>query len=394
MQHIHVGAGNFGLGFVCWLFAKAGQESIILNRSPSPHDGGESLQSRRNRALLQSTKYGVSYIDLGAQDRLDVIQYKYFGFCDSQTDLAIVEGYLQKSREVILTISVKSIVAALSIAEILSRLKASNHIDRIYVIAMENAYKTSDLKRRLPSDISVGEKIVFVDAVVDRICSDMVITDANDLIISAERYARLVLDGNVEVESIRSTFSGVSEVIFSDRINIYERAKLSVLNAAHIFVAGDAQYFQMPSLNFYLTVNDIGLSKAPSLDDRIAHLRRLLDELRIGVVHDVLCTYGQGSDEVRLISRLTQDSELEAVVRRFSRVPDTVSRILGRLKSPSAKELHTMSDFLRSMLGKVKLPIAGYVDATDTGPPSITISFLRIAELIAHQRFVTREVSH
>ncbi|MGL9621583.1 hypothetical protein QRQ56_26570 [Bradyrhizobium sp. U531] len=49
-----------------------------------------------------------------------------------------------------------------------------------------------------------------------------------------------------------------------------------------------------------------------------------------------------------------------------------------------------MSDFLENFFKKVSKPVEAFVRDTGYGPPRITLSFLRIAALIAQRNYINK----
>ena len=91
-----------------------------------------------------------------------------------------------------------------------------------------------------------------------------------------------------------------------------------------------------------------------------------------------------------MVNELTNNRALEKIMQRFTDVHDPVERVIARLKAPSVEEIETMSDFLGSFYRKVSKPVDAFIKSTGYGPPRITLSFLRIAALIARRDYINK----
>lgn len=409
MLHIHFGAGNFGLGFAVWLFSNAGYKSIVLNRQPNRpkgnsralrHEAKQAFENRlkeyetkklRDNILRRDKSFSLAFLDR-SDDEMAHVEIEGFYHYDQNSDIQSLRSFVasQTDSEIFVTTAVKNRAAIEDVCKVLNVIGAAAVPGRrIYVAAFENGFRSEDIKREYVRHFDQAG-VTFLDAVVDRICSRMQVSERSKeeaaVLVEVESHASLVLSGLEKDDPLREILKSISAVTIADHIEPYRAVKLGLINAAHIFLAGDAQYFELPLLNNYLSIQDLEVENAPSLEDRRNHLRNVLSELSVGILGFYRDRFSE--PEMSLLAELTVSDKREDVVRRFCSVADEVDRVLSRLKAPTANELHTMSDFLRSMMDKIKPPVEGYLKSQRQGPLHITESFMRIAELIAGRRFV------
>jgi hypothetical protein len=394
MFHFHFGAGALGLGLVLPVLAECSSSTYVLARKSE----SDSKSGRRNLSLSNLKSFVTIIVDEDKQNQspTKVCFDEFFEYIDDETcstdfgqvlDHAIANG-LEQTRLVFVTSAVKDFDAARLISVFLKMLR-NRVIDETLICfcAMENNFKSSDVKLRYMDH----EDVKFIDCIVDRICSNVGVEE-NVVFVEAESYGKIFLDLLSMPESLTGVLKKSKDLIATPRLEVQRAFKLGVINAAHILVAGEAQTYHMPMLHYFLTMEDIGSDlEIPTLDDRLNHLKKLLIELSVGVVAIVKNMNDEQSNA--LIEGLTANENLQNVISRFCFVPDQVGRILARLRKPEKDNMHTMSEFLRNTLDKLLPPVHAYVVERQSGPPSVTISFLKIATLIADRRFVDVSVT-
>lgn len=397
MIHVHVGAGNFGLGFVVPMFSSVARRSIILNRSPSQRTPSEKVNVQKS--IRDRKFYVVSYMDASSdEDQQDIIRVENLYYFDNKKERGEFLSSFSHGENVIFTTSVKEERAISGVCEIIDELRSCIGDGTISVMACENAFTTGKIRDLFVSEYGSYQNVSFIDAIVDRICKEASydhIADTPHTNVYVEKHKLLVLESKNMSPELIAALSSVPGIIVTPHSSIYRDFKLNVINAAHIFLAGDAQKYGMPLVNVFLTSEETSVSDAPALVERRNHLMTILNELARGTLHLAeIAKYPGDADKITILKGLIEEKHLVEVLDRFSRVEDDVHRILSRLKAPTAEELHTMSDFLRSMLDKVKPPVEGYLNGERVGPPAVTRSFLNIAELIAVRKFVTKFTRH
>jgi hypothetical protein len=414
MLHIHFGAGNFGLGFAVWLLSEAGCRSVVLNRAPvrpkKPHFHSADVEQnfaaklkdyenkRLRDAILRREKlFSLQFLDQKEAEPTEVpIERFYYYDRPSEFD-RLLAAISENPENLFITTSVKARAAITDICPLIDQLaRASRSLT--FVAAFENAFRSVDIEREFRQRYQNTDSVFFPDAVVDRICSRMLFAQSpnGDGIVSVqvESFASLALEELAGADALYAALQPARKwITVTKETQAHRAVKLGMTNAAHIFLAGDAQFYDMPLLKLYLTLEDFQNPEAPSLHERQRHLASLLVELRIGV----LAYWGERlrSDSAkRTMEMLMSLKRRNRLIQRFTLVDDDVDRVLSRLKAPSAADLHTMSDFLRSMLDKIQPPVEGYLKLKKKGPFHATQSFLRIAHLVSIRKFVGAITHH
>ncbi|WP_050385839.1 hypothetical protein [Bradyrhizobium pachyrhizi] len=399
MRHLHFGAGNFGLGFVVPLFVKAGAKTLVVNRA-SPKTGGDAPSMGKNELLLRDQRYFLKYLNLSisqdSPDAVEEIRFDQFSVLDDESGYRDIIDFAIDRELLTITTSIKSLSNAAEVIAcineiLIQRMKAKS---RTFLVAMENGFSTSDLLEKLDQPVQTSRYCVAVESSVDRICANMtqhqLHTGVAVLGVEVEKYARLVLQQSNATKDLAKFLAPLGDtLVFTDRLAAYTMAKINVLNAGHLFIASDAHFYGIDHVDFFLAEHDV-TRDTPPVEARRSFASGILHELVAGTRAAARYEYPNDIGFHELIDELTNDDAVEGIIARFSDVHDPVARVIARLKAPSTEDIETMSDFLGSFYRKVSKPVEAFVKSTGYGPPRITLSFLRIAALIARREYINK----
>ena len=400
-MHLHFGAGRLGLGLVAPFFQMPGSQLHLLNRATSGTNatGATALSPERRNHLLQShpeQQYVIQPPGSLAADR-ETIRYDGFHpYEDGQlasTLKPLAEQAAEEGAPVFVTASVLkpenycAVMQALAVlASVAERAGAS--APPVFLVACENTLNAPDLldHEHLAHLVTPGMRgrITPLPALVDRMCVGL--EEDGDgthpaVLVRAERYGSLKLELCQQTEALPDILRG-SRVEFGQHVGTEKQIKNWLLNGTHWLIALNA--FQAEGgdrdmkLNEYLNASpanhDFALAVMQEMRDGVAVLLRSRPE------------YGAFVRDVDVDQYL--DGAAAAVLQRFFRTEDPITRILARFQAPSHEELTSVEAFSQRFTDRVGPPLAAYEKERGMAPPAASHSIMSLVRLVGAGAYI------
>jgi hypothetical protein len=332
-NHVHIGAGSFGLGMVLPICQSAGFSTVVLNRqSAKPH----------HHLLQKNGTYMLRYDNDPATDDQVRIAIRYYA---TDHDEAVLE--ILSSRSIILiTTSIKAdnfTHFAPILAKAIERRREQN-LGPICVMACENLRNNSKslenaVVQRLSEECAAYTRsnIHFCNTVVDRVCTSIRLSQ-DSVQVHAESFSQWIVDKPpYELAAIIKLSSTDAVTIATDdrEFAAYETQKYWCLNGMHLAVAAYGFIYD-PSLRY---VSDIfGIRR---LSDKVQALSRDFEKAFVLYVAE------KGLSERFPKARIREYCDF--VIKRFrNNRADTLGRILKQSQvSPVAAILPLVRGILK-----------------------------------------------
>jgi mannitol-1-phosphate/altronate dehydrogenase len=359
-NHVHFGAGRFGLGMVVESCQRAGFKTMVLNRR-SEKSYYSVLEKRRS--------YDVVFEEGPA--RSVAIDIYFYEDTDSRPSDLIADPSV-----LLLTTSVTPDGlerVAYHIAEGIEKRRLSSGAPNLCVIACENLTGNSEtlceeVKRRLsPATVLYfSNKVFFCNTVIDRICSDISMV-GNNVQITTEQFADWVIHSPVPISEAISLLAKLPIVTVarsSVELSAYEVRKYWLLNALHLAAAA------------YAYISDRGLDLlAEALKD--SEIRRKVTALQ----EELALAFRCYAIEAGVPDAFTEESLAEynsRIMHRFSaNRKERVARLLKHVTAPDA----IIDRFISSTLENLK---------ADTIADAMRINLRPVLEIFDLHQFLDR----
>lgn len=367
-QHVHVGTGSLGLGLVAWLGSYAKLSVFLANRASSD-------SKSRNTLLRRTYQYELVFPD----SQPEPVIFANLLFTDEDRDQFIRTVASPHTR--LLTTALKGgfqdqLFLQTIVDAITTRIKSASQ-SPLYIIACENVINNSIVLRDklvplLPPHITQSDfeqSIVFVPCMVDRMCSDPIISKTGEVVqVEVERFAQLILRRPSPtmswLEEVLSSPKAADYIEFVDDLEPYERRKLWLVNGPHLLIALNAFYQGYAHLHIYL--------QQEPLANEI--LTEILDE----VTHIFLANENTFSlEELRIFNIKTK--------MRFRSHPYRVSQILSRFT-----ESQRLKEFFTNFYQKVTEPTLQYMSQQGFAPFWTARTLFLVTGLIYEDHYVQK----
>jgi mannitol-1-phosphate 5-dehydrogenase len=234
-NHIHIGAGNLGLGLVIPMIRQSGLSTTLLTRFNA---GKKEIHD----ALKKQSEYVIKEYDTEKESKINKINFIYF---DKEEESAIKD--ISREDTVLLTTAVTSgglpNVAPIIAKGIETRIK-SNICSHLFVVACENLEQNSGKlkieveKYLLDEKILEGyrEKVSFLNTVVDKICVKTEVVNSK-VVSHIESWAEWKID--VSNANCQPTFlKSPIEIIKEKKIfDFYKTRKAWLINGTHFAIS-------------------------------------------------------------------------------------------------------------------------------------------------------------
>jgi len=227
MKHLHFGAGSLGLGLICPLSAKAGNDVFVFNRRS---------EKEKNVILSQSHRY-----KLRRHNSTETEEVKISGFLDYNQIDDFLHYLREESEPILITTALKEYGLNDSLSEIhkiLSGVSAKK-----YLIACENSISSDELfsmvQERFPEIAHEENNIQVVNSVVDRICNKIKIDRQQNIVLPVEDFGRWYIEGqHDDLNALFSTFLNDNcMAVTCHDIDLQKQRKKIMVNAVHQSIA-------------------------------------------------------------------------------------------------------------------------------------------------------------
>jgi hypothetical protein len=376
LNHVHFGAGKFGLGFVGWISNHLGLKLHLANRSY----GDTGALSAPNRLIAEQLTYQIEH----APGDLETVRVAAFLNIDCAAEREQLVALVASPETMVITTSLGLLPQpVISIIQEGLIARAQAKAPPAFVLACENELKSADLQDAVEEGApinAISRAAHFVPCVVDRICRE-VTDDGRRVIVHAEKYGCLSLWHDSHPSLFRDRLSAsahTTKIVRFEQslahLEFTDRKKKWLINGPHLLLAINAYYDDELAFDVFIRQNSL-----------VA--RNMLQEFAAGCFH--VCS--QGEEPVMAPSAIAASIEekLEEVLERFANFPDFTTRIMKRFERPTRNKLISLQDFFRNMRYKVIEPARAYYEAEGEMPHRISDTFLKLIELIANDRFIS-----
>ena len=401
MMHFHFGAGRLGLGLVAPFFQMPGSQLHLLNRGTSGTNatGATALSPERRNELLQShpeQRYIIQPPGAEGADR-ETVRYDGFHTYEDGQLASVVQPLAEQAAEerspVFVTASVLkpenycAVMQALAVLDsVLER--AGPSAPPVFLVSCENTLNAPDLldHDHLAHLVTPGmrARVTPMPALVDRMCVGL--EEDGDgghpaVLVRAERYGSLKLELCARTEALPDILRG-SRVEFGRHVGTEKQIKNWLLNGTHWLIALNAFYAKNGDrhmkLNDYLNASaanhDFAQAVMGEMRDGVAALLRSRPEYR-AFVRDV--------DVDQYL-----DGAATAVLQRFFRTEDPITRILARFQGPSHEDLTSVETFSQRFTDRVGPPLAAYEQERGVAPPAASHSIMSFVRLVGAGAYI------
>lgn len=364
-QHVHLGAGAFGLGFVVPLVRLAGFETILANRAR-----GSVVHHDRNVTIQQQGGYNLVLV--GKIRRTEPVVISDFVFLDENRErfFAIVAD--PKTRLITTALRQGLLPSVPILADALAHRLENDTKETIHVVACETPTIGDSLTLRSailahhPELMTreFDQRISFVPCIVDRICNEPRLEKATGQVsVEAEEFAEWLLQGHSSLENILVTVSTQQLISFVGNLAPFARRKTWLVNGPHLLIALRAFMQNRQFLDRFLSEKE----NAQLLTDILHEAREAFLEVEPFFSLNDLTHYTR------------------RIHARFSSFPDRTMRHLPRLAKHRIHEF--MTDFFKKC-GAIQLP---YGIKNKRVAYQTAITLLITSDLIAHGRYAYDE---
>jgi mannitol-1-phosphate/altronate dehydrogenase len=241
-QHVHIGTGRLGLGFVVYFSKKLGFTTVLCNRQHP--DSAE-----KHNLLATACEYLIKYSDGVAEDTINFHSLYHFGVTGSP--YAPLIGAMSNDRTTLITTAVGESqlwrVAPLIAAGVKSRTKDFP----LLLVACENGHHCStSLALKIETHLGgrLAEHGVFhADCIVDQSCDKISINEhASDpsrrtVVVQAESHREWVIAAP-SIKELHPLLARLAKhqdikIISESHLDLYERRKLWLVNGFHLAIA-------------------------------------------------------------------------------------------------------------------------------------------------------------
>jgi mannitol-1-phosphate/altronate dehydrogenase len=377
VQHIHFGAGSFGLGFVGWVSNRLGLDLYICNRA-HPQTG---VLSSENAVLERDLHYDVEYVT-GSRETI-----RLAGFLNLNNEYhrnSLVK-LLASPETRMLTTSLStrqaySLIAPIIVEGLIAR--SSITTSPLYALACENDISHSTFNEEIIHAVSrdnastIDTMCAFIPCVVDRVCKRPLV-EANRVVVRAERFGRLSLGPNVDLSFFRDRLSDTDRA--SQIVKIEPNFELAVmkkkwlLNGPHLLLAVYAIYQGRLAFHHFVREN-------PEL------VQEMLQEFALGIFYLAVESKNYTTNELETFDK-ELDDEIRAVQERFESEPDDACRVARRFVRPNAENPETMTAFFDNMRSKILAPALAFYRNEGQLPNRLSFTLFLLMELISDRQF-------
>ena len=401
MMHLHFGTGRLGLGLVAPFFQMPGSQLHLLNRATSGTNatGETALSPERRNHLLQShpgRQYAIQPPGAEAADRETVGYDGFHPYEDGQLASIVkplAEQAVEERKPVFVTASVLkpenycAVMQALAVLDTVAE-RAGPSAPPVFLVACENTLNAGDLMGHdhLAHLVTPGMRgrVTPMPALVDRMCVGL--EEDGDgahpaVLVRAERYGSLKLELCPRSEALPDILRG-SRVEFGRHVGTEKQIKNWLLNGTHWLIALDA--FQAEGGDQGMKLNDY-LNASPANHD---FAEAVMGEMRDGVAALLRSRpeYGAFVRDVDVDGYL--DGAAAAVLQRFFKTEDPITRILARFQAPSHEELTSVEAFSQRFADRVGPPLAAYEEEHGVAPPAASHSIMSFVRLVGSGTYI------
>ncbi|MCE8539235.1 hypothetical protein KBY27_17400 [Ruegeria pomeroyi] len=411
MKHFHIGSGAFGLGFSVSLSKATGNTVIVVNRK-SNGLGGRCIAS----LMETGGQYTINHSDGYPSQHIVVDKCIELNGDGQSMGLA---SCLEPGDRVFFSTSVKMRNALLTYVgafrEIIEEVAAGRVKSPIYFLALENSFTSKEasdfLKREFPEIASaLNTHFVFIDAVVDRICT-VNPDQSNGVQIEAERYAKLYISNKGHKGETEVSVNHISRELLQpkpddnvpdilkertsrivtcvDNIEDYRRMKLVVLNGSHTILALRAFNDKYTTINEFIRENR-------------DWAEYVLEEMSAVASVD---------PDFKIIDpnfELECENFAKETLERFENSVDFVERVLHRFVDPwigvfdelfvhetdgNPEAIDYLSEFFRNLQLKVVEPMVNFQATTGQTPRLGLELFHLVALLLTDARYISTSIA-
>lgn len=344
VQHVHFGAGRFGLGMVVDLCERAGLTSTVLNKQNS--NGHHPLLSRSGR-------YRLIYDNNLAKTREISVTIRYY---KNQPDLDIVDIIANPSVSLVTTSVTRDGLRAIAplLAKGIERRHAIN-AEPIYVLACENLCKNSTTLAAYVQESIASRSLtyfkdnaLFCDTVVDRVCANIAV-DSDIPQVPVESFHSWVVapkGRNSQALQLLAA-NGLLKLASTEmEFDAHELLKYWCLNAVQLAVAAYG-------FNFGDSISTVAEAlQIPTIRRRV---RLLQAELNVAFL-----SYVWRNGLGQYFSKTQVKSYGDTVLQRLQdNRADSIDRILKHSSSPPDRVVTTLVDALNGLVTEAR-----FTDAT------------------------------
>ncbi len=440
-RHVHIGAGQFGLGFVCWLTKICGYEIVLVNRGEIQSDVASANLARwsganRLQSIRANGKYEIQFPDKNETDTV-LIDHTVIG-----QELDQLANYIADERCSLVTTSVKHIWAFLEhylepfVKALEARAKAG--IERpLFVMACENGFSSNDLKEAIVKEIGskawekIGPRVFFANVVVDRVCTEVDRYTSGTVVINAERFGKIFIPRTTRSATRQLNLQEIEGIVFSvdknvvqmnkevarktiefvDNIESIKRLKLNIVNGTHLLIAINAHYSNFALVADYVRENHEFCERLlleqkrhslfnpldQKIDEPCKHYADIMtDELLIrflamdDLVNRILQRFIDPFISLEHFRRELHES-FESILS-FENPVDLVSELRRTLQKKDYNLIDWQAEFFRNLNVKVLKGAEGIQQLTGIAPPAIALSLYRLSKLIEKGKYLERSI--
>lgn len=338
-DHIHIGAGSFGLGMVVEICKRAGFKTTILNRQST---------REHHEVLRRDEKYDVVFDGNSAKRQTISAQLHYY---DGDSDCAAV-ALLGDPAVRLITTSVKKEnlpqIARLLLRGLEKRAK-NGSISPLCILACEN-FQHNSAKLRQQVEMQMGKKdhykrnkdlfkeVFFCNTLVDRICATISCRNKTVEVPAESFYSWIVNDPGQKAPGLEKLSSSrLIRLVDNLEFNGHETQKYWCMNGLHLAAAAYA-YNLDPNLKYFHNVL--------AVQEIREKIQALQEELGLAFL---LYVSNNGLQERFSIDMVEKYNK--TVFRRLkSNHTDTISRVLKQ-QGPRERGVLETLDRIERLLG-------------------------------------------
>jgi hypothetical protein len=173
-----------------------------------------------------------------------------------------------------------------------------------------------------------------------------------------------------------------SRVEFGRHVGTEKQIKNWLLNGTHWLIALRA--FRAEGGDRNMKLNEY-LNASPANHD---FAQAVMQEMRDGVAallrgQPEYAAFGRDVDVDQYL-----DGAASAVLQRFSKTEDPITRILARFQAPSHEQLTSVEAFSQRFADRVEPPVTAYEEAHGVAPPAASQSIMSFVRLVGSGTYI------